>query len=206
MDYNEYVRIQTKTALSHEENNEKWAEGQRIFIRKISHQLKAGDLILDCACGDGIGLEELRRLGYNPVGVDLAEAKIDRAKQKKLDARYADMHDLSIFEDDSFNVVICSHTLEHALDPAKVIKNFRRILKNDGLLFIVLPFPDPGDDNTDVHVSKDILGTSNAQNGETKIKNFFEQCGFEIIEKSFDAYREPEIWLTLKMMQAVHDE
>lgn len=197
MDYQTYIKTQTEIALSHEEDKGKWSEGQRIFVRKIIKDIKNTDLILDCACGDGVGLEELRSLGFTAKGVDLAEPKLDRAKNKNLDVVKSDIHDLSIFSDDQFDVIICSHTLEHAYDPGKVIDNFRRILKTDGLLFVVLPFPDLSD-NGDIHICKDILGTSDSQNGVGKIQNFFNQKGFEIFEKCFDNFREPEIWLSMR--------
>jgi ubiquinone/menaquinone biosynthesis C-methylase UbiE len=205
MDYNDYIKLQTETALSHEEDKKKWAEGQRIFVRKIIKDIKKTDLILDCACGDGVGLEELRSLGYTAIGADLADPKLERAKNKNLNVFKSDMHDLSNFSDDQFDVIICSHTLEHAYDPNKVIKNFRRILKNDGLLFIVLPFPDLSD-NADVHIAKDFLGTSDRVNGETKIQNFFKQSNFEIFEKSFDNFREPEIHLSMKKISSSGDQ
>lgn len=205
MDYQTYVKIQTVTALSHEEESRKWSEGQRIFVRRISTHFKKSDQILDCACGDGVGLEELRSLGYDAIGVDLSETKLDRARKKGLNVFHADMHDLSIFSEHQFDIIMCSHTLEHAYDPDKVIEKFRSILKNDGFLFVVLPFPDLMN-NIDVHVAKDILGTSDPKNGENKIQSFFNKNGFEIFEKHFDSFREPEIWLSLKKISLGEDE
>lgn len=197
MNYEDYIKVQIVDCLSHEEDKFVWAEGQRIFVRKIIKFLRKSDNILDCACGDGVGLEELRTLGFTAEGVDLADSKLERARTKNLKVSKSDIHDLSVFEDNQFDAIICSHTLEHAYDPNLVLKNFRRILKQDSLLFIVLPFPDLTN-NIDVHVAKDILGTSDSKDGENKIQTFFHENGFEIIEKSFDSFREPEIWLTLK--------
>ena len=197
MNYEKYIKTQTVDSLSHEEDKFKWSEGQRIFIRKIINQLKKNDNILDCACGDGVGLDELRLLGFTAEGVDLADSKIDRARNKNLKVHKSDIHDLSIFSDNQFSVIICSHTLEHAYDPSLVLRNFKRILIKEGLLFIVLPFPDLSN-NIDIHVAKDILGTSDSKDGVEKIQTFFNNNGFEIIEKSFDNFREPEIWLTLR--------
>jgi len=197
MEYQDYVKMQTVSSLSHEEEKHVWAEGQRRFVRDIIKNLKKEDSILDCACGDGIGIEELGRLGFDAIGVDLAEPKLERARKKNLKVFNSDMHDLSIFADHQFSVIICSHTLEHAYNPDKVIENFRRILKPGGLLFIVLPFPDLSN-NIDVHIAKDALGTSDEKDGENKLKSFFENRGFSIFEKKFDSYREPEIWLFLK--------
>ena len=197
MNYEKYIKTQTVDSLSHEEDKFKWSEGQRIFIRKIINQLKKNDNILDCACGDGVGLDELRLLGFTAEGVDFADSKLDRARNKKLKVHKSDIHDLSIFSDNQFSVIICSHTLEHAYDPSLVLRNFKRILIKEGLLFIVLPFPDLSN-NIDIHVAKDILGTSDSKDGVEKIQTFFNNNGFEIIEKSFDNFREPEIWLTLR--------
>ena len=84
MKYQKYVDIQIVKALLHEEGKSKWAERQRLFVRKIVKDIKKTDLILDCACGDGIGIEALRNLGFKDSGVDLAETKLDRARRKIL--------------------------------------------------------------------------------------------------------------------------
>ena len=57
------------------------------------------------------------------------------------------MHDLSCFTDRSFDIVYSSHTIEHAYHPRRVVKELTRVLRSDGELIVVLPYPDTGTEN-----------------------------------------------------------
>ena len=196
-DYQKYIHIQTVSSMSHEEDNFIWSEGQKRFVNNIAHFLKSDDLILDCACGDGIGLSALEELGHPSIGADFSLEKINRAYSKRHTVFHTDMHKM-LFADDFFDVIISSHTLEHAYNPGIVLDEFKRILKDGGWLFVILPYPDCGDGNKDVHIAKDILGTSDPINGKEKLFNFFAQHNYTVIGYDEDDYREPEIWLYLK--------
>lgn len=43
------------------------------------------------------------------------------------------------FPDESFDVIYCSHVLEHVADDRKAIKEFRRVLKRDGWAILLVP-------------------------------------------------------------------
>lgn len=57
--------------------------------------------------------------------------------------------------DNSFNLIICSHVLEHVVDDKKALKELLRILTPDGLALIIIPverdetFEDPSIKNPD---------------------------------------------------------
>jgi ubiquinone/menaquinone biosynthesis C-methylase UbiE len=62
----------------------------------------------------------------------------------------ADAHDLSIIEDRSFDIVLCTEVLEHLHTPHRAIAEFTRVLKPGGLLLLstrfIFPIHDaPGD-------------------------------------------------------------
>lgn len=44
------------------------------------------------------------------------------------------------FEDDSYDTVMATEVLEHCPDPGVTITEIHRVLKNDGLIFITVPF------------------------------------------------------------------
>jgi SAM-dependent methyltransferase len=193
----DYLRIQTVDALSFESEIPGWAEGQRRYLREISSALDTSWRILDCACGDGVGLEELRSLGVKHlVGVEVSAEKARHARNRGFQVVEDDMHRLS-FTDGLFDAVISSHTLEHALDPDRALEEFRRVLKPDGMLHVVLPFPDTNDGNRHVHVAKDALGTSDPE-GADRVIGFFVSRGFALTSVRRDSVREPEIWLGLR--------
>ena len=43
------------------------------------------------------------------------------------------------FEDESFDFVISSHVLEHFFDPVKALKEWYRVIKPDGYIFMIIP-------------------------------------------------------------------
>lgn len=51
----------------------------------------------------------------------------------------ADMTNLNMFDDNTFDFIIANHVLEHILDEAKAISELKRILKDNGK--IILSFP-----------------------------------------------------------------
>jgi len=57
----------------------------------------------------------------------------------------ADLCDLPIV-DESYDIVLCSHVLEHIIDDKKAIKEIGRILKKSGIAVVIVPF---GAKNTD---------------------------------------------------------
>ena len=192
----EYLYNQTVLGKSHEEDSPEWSEGQVRFIKYANDFLKEKSIVLDCACGDGVGLRELQGLGHTAIGMDIAKDKLSRAKRSGSEIYFADMHEIEEYPNYTFDAIMSSHTLEHAYNPEKVVINFRDKLRKDGILFIVLPFPDPGDWNKDIHVGKWLLGTDGED--KEKVISFFTQLGFTLLDMKTDDYREPEIWLVLK--------
>ena len=191
----ESLQLQTGKYCSLETDNERWREGQRRAVTRLFNGVSRKRRILDIACGDGVGLKCFRELGFTEVtGVEFNKTKADMARKHGYEVHELDMHDLSQFDDLSFDVVYSSHTLEHAYELAKVIEELHRVLTNDGELHVILPFPDPGVHNMEAHSAKHVLGTEIDDRGE-KVVAFFEQRGFQLVEKQFDDFREPEIWL-----------
>jgi len=110
-----------------------------------------------------------------------------------------DMHELSCEYEEltDFDVVYSSHTIEHALNPAKVFQEIKKVLKDNGEFVMVLPYPDPSDGNKEAHCGKYTLGT-NLDDDAKKLEQFVYDNGFIIIEKKYDDFREPEVWLRMK--------
>ena len=70
------------------------------------------------------------RGAHDVVGIDLF------SEDKEI--LVMDMHDMR-FSDDSFDVVLSSHSLEHSLDPQKVALEFVRVVRNSGIIAIEVP-------------------------------------------------------------------
>jgi SAM-dependent methyltransferase len=203
--YDEYLRLQRETYRSFESDVPAWSDGQRRFLRLALRATPRTARILDCACGDGAGLGALREMGFSSAtGVELCGEKAARAALHGFPVVTADMHDLGCFPDGAFDVIVCSHTLEHAYDPGRVVAELHRLLAAEAALHVVLPYPDPGHRNEMAHVGKYELGT-HLKDGGGAVMAFFEARGFRVASHGFDSERESEIWLHLeKEKQARH--
>lgn len=196
-DYAEYVRLQKEDYCSYESQNKHWSKGQKRYIKKKFSRVDRDKKILDIACGDGVGLKEFKKLGFeNVTGVEFNKQKADLARETGYEVHELDMHNLTNLKSDSFDIVYSSHTLEHAYKPGKALQELHRVLKKGGLLLVVLPYPDLSETNVKAHVAKFELGTNKTDGGKS-IVDYFQAGRFHLLKKEFDKYREPEIWLTL---------
>jgi ubiquinone/menaquinone biosynthesis C-methylase UbiE len=195
MKRSEYIDSQNIEFMSHESQNSRWVEGQRRFIKIKFKQYSRLNRVLDIACGDGIGLLTLKEMGFqNVFGVDSNVEKISEAV-KHAEAFVADMHDLSFIETNSVNIILSSHSLEHVFDPSQVLNEFNRILTRDGILLLVLPYPDFKPVNDRAHLAKYILGLHKFDHGRS-LRKFISLSGFRVMKVQFDSFREDEIWVT----------
>lgn len=197
MNYIEYCNNQQIKYRSYESSFDRWKEGQKRFIDlNIVNIFPQQTRILDVCCGDGVGLRIFKQYGYESVtGIDFEETKVESAKSIGYEVNRADFHDLSFLKDKSFDLIYSSHSLEHSYDPSLVLKHFHRILEDSGEMLIILPYPDTGP--LDAHCAKEILGTTKLDNGDF-VSKYICSFGFDLLDKAFDDYREPEIWLKFR--------
>ena len=104
-------------------------------------EARPGERVLDLGCGAGRFVAALREAGAEPVGVELAEAALERARANAPGA------DLRLVADDgslplehaSVDLVWCSEVLEHVPDTAHLLLEVRRVLKPGGRLLVTVP-------------------------------------------------------------------
>lgn len=196
--YSDYIKYQTEVYCSYESNLTKWEKGQERCIKRLFSNLNRNLKILDSGCGDGVGLRQFKKLGFkNVTGFDFHQEKVKKAKKTGYRVLKLDMHELKGLKDKEFDIVYSSHTLEHAYFVNKASRELKRVLKPKGLLFIVLPYPDSLRTNEKAHCSKYELGLDIKDQGETVV-NYFTKRGFKLLEKEFNDFREPEIWLKFR--------
>ncbi|MDD5103613.1 MAG: class I SAM-dependent methyltransferase [Candidatus Peribacteraceae bacterium] len=108
----------------------------RVFLKKYASTGR----VLDVGCGAA---------SYRDLFPQLTTLDIEPREGMKVDI-VTDAHDLRQIPDASFDVVLCTEVLEHLHTPPQAIAEFRRVLKQGGLLLLstrfIFPLHDvPGD-------------------------------------------------------------
>jgi SAM-dependent methyltransferase len=119
---------------------EPWAWERRRAL--LLGEVRPGERVLDLGCGAGRFVAALRDHGAHPVGVEVADRALERARRNVPGA------DLRRVEDDgslplehaSIDVVWCSEVLEHVADTAGLLLEVRRVLRPEGRLVVTTPF------------------------------------------------------------------
>lgn len=94
--------------------------------------------ILDVGTGTGVMTESLRKYG-RVTGVDNSEEAINYCRKRGIfDIKQASAEKLP-FENGTFDFVCAMDLLEHADSDKDVLKEFYRVLKPGGLMFVTVP-------------------------------------------------------------------
>jgi SAM-dependent methyltransferase len=119
---------------------EPWAWERRRAL--LLGEARAGERVLDLGCGAGRFVAALAEAGAEPVGVELAEAALERARANVPDAdlRLLDADGSIPLQHASIDLVWCSEVLEHAGDVAHLLLEARRVLRPEGRLLATVPY------------------------------------------------------------------
>jgi len=119
--------------------NEHWLRYETIV------PLIKNKIVLDIACGSGYGTNYLAESGAQEIiGADIDEESVKnnetKYKSSNLKFKVADALNLP-FENNKFEVVVSLETIEHFPETKQVrlLEEFKRVLKEDGLLIISTP-------------------------------------------------------------------
>lgn len=104
-----------------------------------------GKSILDAACGPGKYAEILKAKGATVTGIDISPKMIECAKKRNADEESFFVHDLaeplSMFEDASFDLVLCALAMHYLEDWNPTIQEFHRVLKPGGTVVVSIEHP-----------------------------------------------------------------
>ena len=111
-----------------------------------------------------------RNKGCNYISLDLDS---DLAMVK------SDITQLGFF-DNTFDLIICSHVLEHVKDDLKAIKEMFRVLKSKGVLFIMVPFNKNRLNTIEYEAPNPLDYPNHVRNYGLDIMNRIKSCGFRV--------------------------
>ena len=96
----------------------------------------ASATILDVGCSAGLMTEALTARGADVVGADVDFASLAHAVGSGGNARYVVARGEQLpFPDESFDAVVCNHVYEHVNDPAAVVREAHRVLRDGGACY-----------------------------------------------------------------------
>lgn len=111
---------------------------RHLRISKILPYLKKEDIVCDLGCGDGSSLRFLSSRIKEGYGLD---KNIRESKENNLYFLSQDITSPLPFEDNKFDIILSLAVLEHLDSFGSLIKEAKRVLKNNGLFILTTPTP-----------------------------------------------------------------
>jgi|TARA_B110000263_G_scaffold177653_1_gene155386 ubiquinone/menaquinone biosynthesis C-methylase UbiE len=136
--------------------------------------------VLDCGCADGRNSEYLINEGFEVTGVDFSQTVIERTQKRLPKGKFltGDVRKLDKIEENSFDFLIDAGALHvnYPQDTISIIKEYHRILKPSGKMFIRVFNKEDDTPNPIFTVNKDltmpVFGYSEFE-FSNHIKNYF---------------------------------
>ena len=122
----------------------RWGHRVRKCMRQLMDCLQVtpdAKVALDVGCSAGYVLAAAKRLGLEPVGVDISKFAVELCREKGFRAELGSLSDVPL-SNDAVDIVTLKHTLEHVPDPLDGLREMLRVLRPGGALLIVVPDAD----------------------------------------------------------------
>ncbi len=94
--------------------------------------------LLDIGCGFGFFLETAKRKGWDVIGLEITNDAVEACSSKGLNMHHGTL-ETAKFEDESFDVIVFIETIEHVIEPNRLIKEIHRVLRPGGLVYLSTP-------------------------------------------------------------------
>lgn len=95
--------------------------------------------VLDVGCGTGLLSSLMKNQGNDVCGIDISEVALRKAELRGIKVKLGNIDNNLPFDDDIFDVVVCSEVIEHLFNPIEALEEIRRVLKPEGFLVLTTP-------------------------------------------------------------------
>lgn len=110
--------------------------GKRNLVAGISRKQKGN--ILDYGCGTGAFLNEMKTSGWQVSGIEPDSGARKRAEQL-VGSTIGLPEELAVLSSSQYDIITMWHVLEHVHELNWTIDQLKRLLKDDGKLFVAVP-------------------------------------------------------------------
>ena len=115
-----------------------WNVSQLKYLISIIQPFCQGD-VLDVGCGEGTFTSQLAKLNKvrKVIGIDISSEAVSSARHKLPEIDFEAMStEQLMFSNETFDIITVVEVVEHVLDIKKMFKEFNRVLRLNGKLFI----------------------------------------------------------------------
>lgn len=141
----------------------------RYFRTTINKDINEEAVLMDIGCRDDTTRPFFVKKGFNWVGIDL-NPKINAVLK-------GDMHNLPMC-DETADFIFCSHALEHSERPIDVMREFKRLTKIGGYVFLATPVYS---EYQLFHCDKEHVNVATM----AQIRRWAQHLGFEIVHQTY---------------------
>lgn len=112
----------------------------KVTLKQIENHLRRKGRLLDIGCASGLFLKAALEEGWVGEGIDISQSMTKKVGEWLSVPTYCGQyHELNFSQAGKFDVIYCSHVIEHIPNPNDWLKKFHQDLKHDGLLCLNIP-------------------------------------------------------------------
>ena len=178
--------IRTYDQLAGEYSKTTEALLKREEFEKLAAMIPENGKVLDAGCGYGKELKLFAEAGYEVTGIDYSRGMLEQAKKAVPGVKLAQMDVRNLgLAPETFDAVWCNAVLIHlrSEDAQKALKEFRRVLKPNGVLYVLVR---KSDDDEPKIVTEQIKGMPRLFHyyTEEELRGLVEGAGFQNLKAS----------------------
>lgn len=139
--WTENLKVQSGSYHRDEDYKKSQKQFKNIYQKRINiikKFIKKSGRVLEIGSSTGLMLSLFKKEGWEVLGIELSKSAAEFAREKGIPTLITSF-ELAKLANNSFDVVVLNHTLEHLKNPDQVLKKVKSLLVSDGLIFIDVP-------------------------------------------------------------------